>query len=99
MGDNARYIRSLAMHALGRMGKDLDKDRKEAVDGDPQGDGGPQRRGERLGDRDAGGAGAEGLGGEADEVVKKLDDVLLREGRKSIREAAQAARDKIKAKK
>ena len=53
MGDNARFIRCLAMHALGRMGKELDKDRKEARRRDPQGDGRPERRGVRLGAGDA----------------------------------------------
>ncbi len=32
----------------------------------------------------------------SDEVVKKLDQILLREGRKSVREAAQAALDRIR---
>ena len=39
---------------------------------------------------------AEGLAVDADEVVKKIDAVIAREGRKSLQEAAKAAREKIR---
>lgn len=96
MGDNARFIRCLAMHALGRMGKELDRDRKEAVAALLRAMDDPSIEVSVSAIDTMGALAGEGLAGESDEVVKKLDQILLREGRKSVREAAQAARDRIR---
>lgn len=95
MGDNARFIRCLAMNALGRMGKELDKDRKAAVAALIKATEDPNVEVCVSALETLGALGAEGLAGEAGAVTKKLDAILLREGRKSVREAAQSAREKI----
>jgi hypothetical protein len=99
MGDNARFIRCLGMHALGRMGKELDKERKPAVQAILKASEDPNVEVCVSAIETLGALSAEGLGEARDDVIKKLDTILLREGRKSIREAAQAALDKIKVKK
>lgn len=99
MGDNARYIRCLAMHALGRMGKELNDERKSAVAALLHAVEEPNVEVCVTAIETLGVLGAEGLGTEVEEVVRKLDLVLAREGRKSIREAAQTARDRIRRKK
>jgi HEAT repeat protein len=97
--DSDRFVRCLAMQVLGRMGKDLEGNRKEAVKA-------LLRSAEEsnvevcvAAIESLGALSAEGLGGEADDAVKKLEAILRREGRKSIREAAQAAIDRIRPKK
>ncbi|MFO0879564.1 MAG: HEAT repeat domain-containing protein [Gemmataceae bacterium] len=99
MGEQARFIRCLAMQSLGRMGKDLDRERKEAVTALLRAMEDPSVEVSVSAIESVGSLASEGLAGEADEVVKKLDTLLLREGRKSLREAAQAARDRIRPKK
>jgi HEAT repeat protein len=95
MGDNARFIRCLAMHALARMGKDLDKDRKAAVAALVKATEDPNVEVCVSALETLGALGADGLAAEAEAVTKKLDAILQREGRKSVREAAQSAREKI----
>lgn len=99
MGDDARFIRCLAMQSLGRMGKDLDKDRKEAVAALLKAMDDVSLEVCVSAIETLGALGGDGLGSEVGEVVKRLDALLLREGRKSIREATQATLDKIKGKK
>ena len=84
------------MHALSRLSKELDKNRKKAV----------QAMLKAVDDNSLvirvsavealGGMSAEGLGDEAKAVVKKLDSLLRRESNKNLLEAAKAARDKIR---
>jgi HEAT repeat protein len=99
MGDQARYIRCLALHALGRMGKELDKERKDAVQAILKAADDPNVEVCVSAVESLGSLGIEGLGGELDDVKKKIEIILTREGRKSIREAAQATRDKLRPKK
>jgi HEAT repeat protein len=97
MGDNGRFIRCLAMHALGRMGKELDKDRKDAVAAMLKAAEDTNLDVTVSALETLGSLGPEGLGDEAAGVVKKLDALLQRDGRKSVREAAQSAREKLTA--
>jgi HEAT repeat protein len=98
-GENARFLRCLAMHALGRMGKDLGKERKAAVAAILDAVEDPNVEVSVSAIETLGALGTEGLADEAGPAVKKLDAVLAREGRRSIRDAAQAARDRILGKK
>jgi HEAT repeat protein len=97
--DNDRFVRCLAMQVLGRMGRELDTHRKDAVKAllKSADDGNVEVSVAAIESLAA--LSADGLAGESDEVVKKLDSIIRREGRKSIREAAQIARDKIRPKK
>jgi hypothetical protein len=97
--DSDRFVRCLAMQALGRLGKELDTHRKAAVKALLKSAEDTNVEVSVAAIESLGALSADGLAGEADEVVKKLDGILLREGRKSIREAAQSARDKIRPKK
>ena len=99
VSDSDKFVRCLAMQALGRMGKELDANRKEAVKALLKSAEDSNVEVAVAAIESLGALSGDGLAGEADDVVKKLDAVLLREGRKSIREAAQAARDKIRPKK
>lgn len=94
-GDSARYVRCLAMHALGRLGKDLGKERKAAVAAILGGVEDPNVEVSVCAIEALGSLGAEGLAGEEKVVLKKLEALLNREGRKAVREAARAASDKI----
>src|SRR5262249_45854470 len=71
MGENARVIRCLAMHALGRMGKDLDSRRKEAVAALLKATEDPNVEVCVSAVETLGALSADGLGGETDEVIKK----------------------------
>jgi HEAT repeat protein len=94
--DDDRGVRCLTMQALGKLKADLGDQRKEAI----------RNLLKALEDGNSevivtavetlGVLGAEGLGGDADEVLKKIDVVINREGRKVIQEAARAAREKIR---
>lgn len=99
MGENARFIRCLAMQSLGRMGKDLDKYRKEAVTTILKATEDVSVEVCVSAIETLGALATEGLGGQTEEVNKRLETILLREGRKVIREAAQAAQDKLRPKK
>jgi HEAT repeat protein len=96
--DGDRVVRCLAMQLLGRLGKDLDAHQHAAVVAllkcadDPNVEVCVAAI-ESLAALSA----AQGLtSGDADAAVKKLDAILAREGRKPIRQAAQAAREKIR---
>jgi HEAT repeat protein len=99
VSDGDRFVRCLAMQVLGRMGKELDSHRKEAV-----------RALLRTAEdtnvevcvaaiESLGALSSEGLGSEAPEAIKKLEAILRRAGRKAIREAAQTSIEKIRPKK
>jgi HEAT repeat protein len=98
-GDSDRFVRCLAMQVLGRMGRDLDTHRKDAVTALLKSAEDSNVEVSVAAIESLAALSADGLAGEADEVVKKLDSVIRREGRKAIREAAQTARDKIRPKK
>jgi HEAT repeat protein len=96
--DGEKVVRCLSMQILGRMGKELDSNRKEAVKA-------LLKSTEDLNVEvcvaaieSLGALSADGLASEADGVVKKLDRILTRESRKAVLDAAQAARDKIRPK-
>jgi HEAT repeat protein len=99
MGDNARFLRPQAMHALGKMAKDLDTHRKQAVlalikaTDDPNVDVCVSAI-ETLGV-----LAADGFAGEREEVIKKFEAILVREGRKAIRDAVTASQAKLNPKK
>jgi HEAT repeat protein len=96
LGDNARIIRCLAMQSLTRIGGDLDGRRKEVVRALL---GVVEEPGLEVcvsAIEALGALSANGLGDQTEEVVKRLDAVLQREGRKAIREAAEAARNRIR---
>lgn len=99
MGDTARIVRCLAMHALGRLGKDLDTHRKEAVQALLRATDDPNVEVSVTAIETLAALTAAGHAGESEAVVKKLDAILLREGRKAIRDAAEAARERIRPKK
>lgn len=94
--DDDRAVRCLAMQTLAKLNSFLADQRKPAI----------VNLLKSLDDSNAevivtaletlGNFAAEGLAGDADEVVKKIDAVIAREGRKSLQEAARAARDKIR---
>ena len=78
--------------------KDLDKHRQPAVKAILQAADDPNAEVCVSAVETLGALSAEGLGEDADLAVKKLDSILRREGRKVIRDAAQAARDKLRPK-
>jgi HEAT repeat protein len=96
--DPDRLVRIMAMHAIGRMGRDLDDHRKAAVEALLKclDDSSLQVQVSAI--ETLGALGPEGLGEHAGPVLKRLDRVLAREGRKAIREAAEVARKKIEKK-
>jgi HEAT repeat protein len=93
--DRDLFVRCLALHAIGRLGKEIEPHRKQTVavltknleDSAVEA---------RLAAIEAlGSLGAEGLHTQTTEVVKQLKQIAERDSRKAIREAAQAAADKI----
>ncbi|MFQ3592264.1 MAG: HEAT repeat domain-containing protein [Gemmataceae bacterium] len=96
LSDEDRGLRCLAMQALAKLNRELGDSRKEVI----------QAVTKNLDDSNSevivtaldtlGTLASEGLVGESDEVVKRIDAVYNREGKKLIREAAQAAREKIR---
>ncbi|MFO0925708.1 MAG: HEAT repeat domain-containing protein [Gemmataceae bacterium] len=98
-GDTGRTVRCLAMHALGRLGKDLDDRRKDTVQALLKATDDPNTEVSVTALETLAALTADGNAGESDVVVKKIDAILLREGRKAIREAAEAARERIRPKK
>jgi HEAT repeat protein len=97
--DSDRFVRCLAMQVLGRMGRELDTHRKDAVKALLKSADDSNVEVSVAAIEALAALSADGLAGEADEVVKKLDAIIRREGRRAIREAAQTARDKIRPKK
>jgi HEAT repeat protein len=97
--DSERVVRCLAMQTLGRLGKDLDDNRKEAVKALLKAVDDSNAEVSVAAIESLGALSSEGLGSEADTVVKKLDSILRRGDRKVITNAAAAARDKIRPKK
>ncbi len=94
--DDDRTVRCLALQALSRMGKELEDNRKPAVKAILRATEESNIEVCVSAIESLGKLSADGLGAESPEVVKRLDTILKREGRKAIREAAQAARDKIR---
>ncbi len=95
MGDSARFIRCLSMHALGRMGKELQQDRKAAVEAILRATDDVNVEVCVTAWETLGAIGRANLGSELEAVNNKLETTLLREGRKSVREAVQATKDKL----
>ncbi len=94
--DEDRVVRCLAMQTLGKLGKDLDDQRKKAIQAILRATEESNIEVCVSAIETLGVLSADGLAGETETVVKRLDTILRNEGRKAIREAAQAARDKIK---
>jgi HEAT repeat protein len=96
LNEEDRNLRCLAMQALAKLNRELGESRKPII----------QALVKNLDDTNSevivtaletlGTLASEGLLGESDTVVKKIDVVIAREGKKVVREAAQAARDKIR---
>lgn len=99
VGDDVRFLRCLGLHALGRMGDELRGQRKAVVAVVLKAMDDPNVEVCISAVETLGALGADGIGGEMKDVVKQLDALLKREGRKSIREAATATRDKLVPKK
>lgn len=99
MGEHARVIRCLAMHALGRLGKDLAERRKDTVAALLRATEDPNVEVCVTAIETLAALTAEGQAADSDAVVQKLDAILQREGRKAIREAAEAARERLRPKK
>ena len=98
-GENARFIRGQAMHALGQMGKELDKKRVEGVKAILAASEDPSVEVCVSAIETLAAMYLDGYGGLQDDVTKRLDAIVRREGRKSIRDAAEAALAKIRPKK
>jgi HEAT repeat protein len=98
-GENARFIRGQALHALGQMGKELDKKRAEAVKAILAASEDPSVEVCVAAIETLAVMYLDGYGGLQADVVKRLDAIVRREGRKSIRDAAEAALAKIRPKK
>jgi HEAT repeat protein len=94
--DSDRTVRCLALQTLGRLGKELGDNRKKAVKVVLKATEESNIEVCVLAIETLGALGPDGLGSESVDAVKRLDTILQREGRKAIREAAQAARDKIR---
>jgi hypothetical protein len=99
VNDDERTVRCVALHAIGHMGKELDTHRKSAVNAlvrcltDISLE-------VRLSAIEAIRVlGPDGLGDETARVTKQLEEAVRREGIKTVREAAQAALDKLRGKK
>ena len=98
-GENARFIRGQAMHALGQMGKELDKKRVEGVKAILSASEDPSVEVCVAAIETLAAMYLDGYGGLQDDVTKRLDSIVRREGRKSIRDAAEVALGKIRGKK
>ena len=98
-GDDARFIRGQAMHALGQMGKELDKKRAEGVKAILVASEDPSIEVCVAAIETLAAMYLDGYGGHQEDVVKRLDAIIRREGRKAIRDAAETALAKIKPKK
>jgi hypothetical protein len=96
VADDDRVVRCLAMQTLGKLSKELGDDRKKAVKAILKATEESNIEVCVSAIETLGVLSVDGLAGETDAVVKRLDAILRNEGRKAIREAAQAARDKIK---
>jgi HEAT repeat protein len=94
--DNDNVVRCLAMQTLGQLGRELGDHREKAVKAILKGTEASNIEVAVSAVETLGGLAPDGLGSEVDEVIKRLDAILKREGRKALREAAQAARDKIR---
>jgi HEAT repeat protein len=90
MRDDDRFVRCLAMHTLGQIGKDLDADAKEVVMVliEALADGSLEVRVAAI--ETLGTLGREVVGAEADKVEKRLKE-LSKDTREAIRDAANAA--------
>jgi HEAT repeat protein len=96
LNDEDRGLRCLAMQGLAKLNRDLGESRKAVIQGVTK----------NLDDANSevivtaldtlSILASEGLVGESDEVIKRIDVVIGREGKKLVREAAQAAREKIR---
>jgi HEAT repeat protein len=97
--DNDRYVRSLSLHAIGRIGKDIEPQRRKTVEAVLTGldDSSLEVRIAAIEALVA--LGVDGLHTETTEAVKRLKELAERDTRKQVREAALAAVEKILPKK
>jgi hypothetical protein len=98
VADADRTVGCVAMHAIGRMSAQLADQRKGAVTALVRclDDSSIEARMAAI--QTLGVVGSDGLGEQTEEVLKRLDGLITREGRKVVRDAAQNARDKIRPK-
>jgi HEAT repeat protein len=97
--DDDRYVRSVALHAIGRMGKVIEMQRKPAVEAIFTGLEDTSQEVRLAAIEALVALGVDGLHSETSEAIRRLKQLLERETRKPIREATQAAIDKIVPKK
>jgi HEAT repeat protein len=99
LDDNDRFVRCMAMHAIGQLGKDLEANREAAFKALMRGLKDPNVE-VLIGAIEAFGLlGLEGLGSEAPTIVKELRAVAERDGRRSVHDAIKNAIDKIQPRK
>jgi HEAT repeat protein len=97
--DEDRTVRILAMQSLGRLHEVLEENRRPAIEAMLEATKDSSAEVCVCAAESLAALSATGLGEEKAKVLKRLEEVVKREGRKAIREAAQAARDKIEGKK
>jgi HEAT repeat protein len=97
--DSDRYVRGMALHAIGRLGKEIEPQRKPTVEAVLAAleDSSAEVRLAAIECLVA--LGVDGLHTETTEAVKRLRELSERETRKEVREAAVAAMEKILPKK
>jgi HEAT repeat protein len=93
--DRELFVRCLALHAIGRLGKEIEPQRKQAVAVVKENLEESTVEARLAAIEALGALGADGLHTETTEVVKQLKQIAERDSRKTIREAAQAAVNKI----
>jgi HEAT repeat protein len=97
--DADRFVRCKSLHALGRMGAELDTNRKGAVRAILKATEDTNQEVAVAALDCLGTLSSEGLGAEVENVIKRLDSIIAREGRKTIVEAAENAKTKVRPKK
>lgn len=99
VGDSDRIVACLSMQTLGKMGRELDENREKAVVAVLKATENSNIEVCVSAIETLGAMAAEGLSTKRAEVLKRLDEIIRREGRKAVREAAQAAHKKLEPKK
>ena len=93
--DKDKFIRTLSMHVIGRLGRDLGPEGKEIVKELLKITGDPVFEVRVAAIETLGNLGADALGDELPDVLKRLDE-LTKDTQRGVREAAEDARKKLK---
>jgi HEAT repeat protein len=93
--DKDKFIRTLSMHVIGRLGRELGPEGKEVVKELLEIISDPVYEVRVAAIETLGNLGADALGDELPEVLKRLEK-LSKDGQKGVREAAEDARKKLK---